>query len=94
MTYVSRLEQFPTDLSWGILTLQHVHIPGDERSRTAPGHGYPERTEYFPNLQVFANEQDWLEAIKQLETSKYRTNYRAFIIEPKVIEITTKVAAT
>lgn len=38
-----------------------IHIPGDERSRTNPGHGYPESDESVPVLKWFDNERDLLE---------------------------------
>lgn len=38
-----------------------VYIPGDERSRTNPGHGYPERTETYPVLKWFDTEKEVLD---------------------------------
>lgn len=36
-------EQVPSEEHFAILVYEHssVHVPGDERSRTNPGHGYP-----------------------------------------------------
>lgn len=34
-----------------------IHIPGDERSRTNPGHGYPESTQSIPVLKWFDSEE-------------------------------------
>lgn len=46
-----------------------VHIPGDERSRTNPGHGYPERTEtYTTNEYTFTHNRDeWVKEIQKIE---------------------------
>lgn len=38
---------------WIVVTETHVHVPGDERSRTAPGHGYPAHTVYYKNIRCF-----------------------------------------
>lgn len=55
-----------------IFVQQNVHIPGDERSRTAPGHGYPERTETYNtnNLWVTEHKEDWEQSIADLYTAK------------------------
>jgi hypothetical protein len=34
--------KIPDTEHWAIITTSSVYIPGDERSRTNPGHGYPE----------------------------------------------------
>jgi hypothetical protein len=45
--------EVPTQEHWAIITSDSVHIPGDERSRTAPGHGYPAHTTKFISYEVF-----------------------------------------
>lgn len=37
----------PAGEHWAVVRLVRVTIPGDERSRQAPGHGYPEHTEEY-----------------------------------------------
>ena len=37
---------------YAVIVERSVYIPGDERSRTNPGHGYPATTEYFQNSLV------------------------------------------
>ena len=54
-----------------------VFIPGDERSRTNPGHGYPESTEHYPTLTWFESEE---ELISYLERRPGETN-------PEIYEI-------
>ncbi len=51
--------EVPKGEHWVILTTQTITIPGDERSRTNPGHGYPESTERYVTYEVFTNEQDF-----------------------------------
>lgn len=49
----------PEGPSWAIITFGSVYIPGDERSRTNPGHGYPEHTESTISYEVFFDEAEW-----------------------------------
>jgi hypothetical protein len=42
--YVKRPSDIPSVEHWAIITGSSILIPGDERSRTNPGHGYPEST--------------------------------------------------
>lgn len=42
--------------------VRSVYTPGDERSRTHPGHGYPGGTDYFDDLEHWVTtEKDYLE---------------------------------
>ena len=43
----------PGEEGYAVLKFINVTIPGDERSRTHPGHGYPEYTETYTELWVF-----------------------------------------
>jgi hypothetical protein len=52
---MSGLAKIPMGEHWAILRQESVFIPGDERSRTAPGHGYPERTEYYISYEAFTD---------------------------------------
>lgn len=60
-----------------------VYIPGDERSRTNPGHGYPESTEYFPTLT-------WFKTLEDLEA--YLNGYGGRdLIDPEIYELAGRV---
>jgi len=50
--------QIPPSKHFAIIRETTVHIPGDERSRTAPGHGYPERDETVISYEICADEKD------------------------------------
>jgi hypothetical protein len=47
--------EVPKDLHYAIIIFdkESVYIPGDERSITNPGHGYPARTESYTTHQYF-----------------------------------------
>lgn len=55
VTEAKRPTEVPNDLHYAIIIFDStsVFIPGDERSRTNPGHGYPERTENYNTFQYF-----------------------------------------
>ena len=59
-----------------IITKASVHIPGDERSRTNPGHGYPAHTEHYDKVEFFDEPSDFEARLVILEERK--AGYRAF----------------
>ena len=74
-----------------------VFIPGDERSRTNPGHGYPDRYENYNNYeyQFTTDREEWLKEIELAEqvnriSSQHRTPYAALEVAGKA-KVTTKV---
>lgn len=92
MTFVKNLDTLPDVECFAILMIDGVWIPGDERSRTAPGHGYPERTEHFPSLQVFTDEKEWLDKINEYSNSTFgRKQFKAFVMRPVTIKNEVKV---
>jgi hypothetical protein len=54
----------PVGISYAILYCESIHIPGDERSRTNPGHGYPARNEQVWKIQIFTHKSEWEQEIK------------------------------
>jgi hypothetical protein len=57
--FVKKLGDLPPGEHWVILEFAFIHVPGDERSRIAPGHGYPERSEPVVNYIAFASQEDF-----------------------------------
>lgn len=62
VTFVSKPDQLPQGEHWAIIKGISVFIPGDERSKTNPGHGYPESTEHHITYQAYKTEKDFKEA--------------------------------
>ena len=93
--YVTKKDDLPTEPHWAILKYESFTVPGDERSRTNPGHGYPAHTEYVVKYEAYFTEESFLEAIQELEEAKYgRTSYTALKVEPLKIEKTVTISAT
>ena len=56
---------------YAIIEFDSVWVPGDERSRTNPGHGYPEHTEPKVNYIVFKTREAWEAEIKDRLAPKF-----------------------
>lgn len=87
--FCHNVADIPTsNVHWAIVYDESVHIPGDERSRTHPGHGYPERTHSYTVYVAFESEEDWKKQIAALESqSPRRTQYRAFRVQPVSVKV-------
>ncbi len=55
----------PEGSHYAILEQRSISIPGDERSRTNPGHGYPASTEQVWDYIVFKDRDEWEAEIKR-----------------------------
>jgi hypothetical protein len=68
---MASLSQIPAVPHFAILRTTSVTTPGDERSRTNPGHGYPESTETFITYRAFIDREEWEAEIKMLSSRPY-----------------------
>lgn len=93
MTTVSQKSDFPDGEQLMILTFDTIHVPGDERSRTNPGHGYPASTERVVRCQVFTSRTAWEAEILRLETPKYGSKepYIAGVFKPAKVQQTVNI---
>jgi hypothetical protein len=65
MKYCNSKSDVPVYPHFAIIEFTSVTIPGDERSRTNPGHGYPEHTDYYSKYIAFTDEAEWKGYIEQ-----------------------------
>lgn len=74
MKKVNKPEDVPVGHHYAIIILKQnsVTIPGDERSRTNPGHGYPAHTvtnnDY--DYSITTDRSEWVKEIEHLEKEK------------------------
>ena len=69
--HVTDISKIPNGEHWAILENNSIHIPGDERSRTNPGHGYPESTEHVISYTAYTDKTEFeTELIRQIEQSR------------------------
>jgi hypothetical protein len=81
--YPKTTDELPTEEFYAILTPTSVTIPGDERSRTNPGHGYPEHSVDSWDIEVFTNKEDWQNEVVKL--TKRNDDFKAVTMKPAKI---------
>lgn len=72
-----------------IIKQKSIHHEGDERSRTHPGHGYPEWTETVQEVTEYTDYSKFCEDVKRLEL--YKEQYKAYSAEPVTVTTTVDV---
>lgn len=72
-----------------LVTKRTIHIPGDERSRTHPGHGYPESTEKVDHIEFYDTEVAITQAIDRLG---HFVEYRVFSVQELKVKRETKIS--
>lgn len=91
--WVSRKSDMPTGDHYAIMEFDSITIPGDERSRTNPGHGYPESTEHFVRYIAFTDKTEWEQEIQNRTNAKYgRNDFVAAFVKQATISTTVNVA--
>jgi hypothetical protein len=93
MKYVSNKSDMLTKPHFAIVEFGSIHIPGDERSRNSPGHGYPDHTQSTCTYIAFESEEEWKRVIDKRMTSIYGTkdNFIAIRATPATIKMQTIV---
>ncbi len=76
-------------MKYAAIVKSSVTIPGDERSRTHPGHGYPEHTEQTIEFKEFDSQEACKSWIRLQSEGFGRKNYR--IIEYQDVQIQTEL---
>jgi hypothetical protein len=87
--YVNSKDDIPDGPHYLILKFSSISIPGDERSRTHPGHGYPARSETVVKAEVYLSEDRLKQEILRLDESSYQGNYRVLYVN--TVDVTKKV---
>lgn len=73
------------------LVTKRVTIPGDERSRSHPGHGYPEHTEEYTELVTFADKAAMEAWVKRETTGYSKPTFKLIRYEELTYETTVSV---
>jgi len=90
LMYIHNLRDIPRTKHWAIITTSSHYIPGDERSRTNPGHGYPASTVTSIEYQAFTDQAKWKNAVQRMSNSK-PGGFVALKVVPAKITVTTSV---
>jgi hypothetical protein len=78
--------KIPNEPHYAIITSDSIMIPGDERSRTNPGHGYPEHTVESISYMTFKDQDDLLAYLQRMGDS---ARSRAVVIHAKPLSVKT-----
>jgi hypothetical protein len=89
---MTQFSEIPSVAHFAIISETSVYIPGDERSRTNPGHGYPEHRETFITYRAFTDRKEWEAAIA--EATHRRQTFRAVSVTPATVTVTVNVNDT
>lgn len=96
MKYCTRLSDIPNTPHWAVLESNSITIPGDQRSRDCPGHGYPESTNWYLTYIAFDSKQEleqWVQrnAFNQYNPKRPDRDYRVIFSDPRTPEIKAQV---
>jgi len=69
--YAHSINDIPIEEHWAIIKNESITIPGDERSRTAPGHGYPEHIEHYFSYEIYYTEEKFKQALADYFHSRW-----------------------
>lgn len=69
--FPKKLSELPNFPFFAILTEISITIPGDERSRTNPGHGYPEHTENYFEIEI-VDEKELAVRVEKMGNQRYK----------------------
>ena len=91
--HVSVKSDMPTGDHYAIMEFSSINIPGDERSRTNPGHGYPAYTDHFIRYIAFTDKAEWEREVQERTNSKYGSNdFVATFVKQAKVSTTVSVA--
>lgn len=91
MKYVTSKQDVPDAPHYAVLKFSSIFIPGDERSRTCPGHGYPESSQAVVEYIAFTTMQELETWVVEHEKDNYtilNVSRLAFKLEKKLVELT------
>lgn len=90
----TKVSELPSESFYAILYSESVTIPGDERSRTNPGHGYPEHSVSYWRMETFTSKEEWSAEVESLsrQTGYGRQEFKAVRIVPA--KVTTAISVS
>ncbi len=91
--YCHEPSQVPTEPHFAIVKFSSVYVPGDERSRTNPGHGYPGGHEPKAEYIAYTDKAAWEAEVNRLKLGPYATNEKfvAMHVQPAQILLKTSI---
>jgi hypothetical protein len=84
---VTAADQFPAEDHYAAVVFGKIYIPGDARSKAAPGHGYPAHEKSITEYIAFASRDDMLAWVSFQERQPVKQKYRVFKSTPLPVEV-------
>ena len=84
--FVHSIDKIPEIEHYAIVKTGTIHIPGDERSKQHPGHGYPAEIRHYIDYEVYLTKEKLLLAIKEIQSDKYlKIDFKVLHVKPMTI---------
>ncbi|HWY33328.1 MAG TPA: hypothetical protein VNX68_01700 [Nitrosopumilaceae archaeon] len=84
------LRGIPDTPHYAIIQERSITIPGDLRSQTNPGHGYPEHIEICISYVTYTDRAAWVAQIEALASKPFVNPWKALEVKPA--KITTRIS--
>ena len=92
MKYIHKPADIPKAQHFAAIVFGSIYVPGDERSRTHPGHGYPGGSEPKTDYIAFDDKQDCEKWVVEQESRKYGSPTPYVIIQANKLGVETQVS--
>lgn len=95
MKYISNKQECRTGPHFAALVFSTIHIPGDERSRTNPGHGYPAENKPVVEYITFDSRDEmerWVNDQERKAAQYSRKDYQVIEVKPLAVEVKSSVS--
>ena len=79
-------------MKYAAIVSRSITIPGDERSRTNPGHGYGEYIETYSDFKEFKDIEDMKSWVKTVTTGYLKPQFRLIQYEELKYDTSVSVA--
>lgn len=91
--YASKKADVPTVEHYAVIDFSTIHIPGDQRSIDAPGHGYPAHDEPMISYHWFLTKELWEKAVS-VEAGKVFGTREFVALHVKPAKINTQIVVS
>ncbi len=89
--YVHRVSDIPKLPHWALLCDDSIHIPGDERSRTNPGHGYPAEDRPIIAYEAYLTQEKLMTVIRERKESQSVQKFSVYKVNPVTVLVSTSI---
>mgnify|MGYP000510051357 CR=1 FL=1 len=73
-------------MKYAAITTETAHIPGDERSRTNPGHGYPAHTVTHKTFTEFDDREEMVRWVEARTGRRFTRDFTIIKYEPVQVQ--------